>query len=313
MNTTYRSPEALQRLNLKPFDAEGRALTPFVDRKIGSRGFYIRSNGLYQQLARSIGIADFSFYLANPPQFEVQSQFNKAFEFDPKKLKLAYAIGATLNGAPKSFESLSAFGFRVWDSSEPLSITVELKFFKGMWGIHSAREEVFNPMMLLAQTILPTEEAGGILVSPSPNYFIGMQKMIQAFVMVANEVAVGSMNFIGKLGGFVTRLTEGGKKLSNEVIQMGANILMSYASTRSRSRGTYNLVFGNVESPSMVFYNMIAESASPQFSLDVDTEGFPISGTLRMTYKSMFSADISHLPMRFRKKALQSNPGITST
>ena len=127
-----------------------------------------------------------SLYLSSPPQFDVQSSFGPLFNFDPKKLKLAYEISTTLNGGHDTFESLSAFGFQAWEGSSPLKITVELKFFKGMWGWNDARNEVFNPIALLVETVLPTEGPGGILISPSPNYYVGLSKLLQTYTTIGS-------------------------------------------------------------------------------------------------------------------------------
>ena len=80
---------------------------------------------------------------------------------------------------------------------------------------------------------------------------------------------------------------------------------MGFANSKAQSRGTYNLFFGNDQARSLSFYNYICEGASPQFSLEVDDAGFPIWGAVRLSFASVFSANVSHFPMQFTEKTAQ--------
>jgi len=245
-----------------------------------------------------------SLYLASPPQFDAQSNFGPLFNFDPKKLKLAYEISETIAGRPgNTFESLSAFGFQAWESSSPLKITVELKFFKGMWGWNDARNEVFNPIALLVETVLPTEGAGGVLISPSPNYYVGLTQLLKTYTTIGSNLIKGITDFIA--GGIDSLLSTSiraqvGQAVANVTSKI-SSVIVGFASGRSQSRGTYNLIFGGYDKPTLQFYNYICESASPQFSLEMDESGFPIWGLVRLTFASVFSANVSHFPMHFPK------------
>jgi len=86
-----------------------------------------------------------------------------------------------------------------------------------------------------------------------------------------------------------------------------SNVIMGFANSRAQSRGTYNLKFGPISSgtaKAMEFYNYICESAAPQFSLEVDDDGYPIWGSVRLSFASVFSANVSHFPMRFPSQSV---------
>lgn len=223
-------------------------------------------------------------FLAEPLTLSVRSSFDQPFSgFNIRALKFVADATQLLTGQNTHFDHIDSFGFRSWVGSEPLAINLSFKFFMGMWGLHDARIEVYNPMAFLSQLCLPAATGWGGLIAPAPNSYAGFSAIVRSFSGIASAIS-------GALFG------NGALKLLDNGIQTAASAATSLADQLSAAmsayRGVYTVIVGG-----MCFRSMICESAELSFSQDMDSEGFPIFGTARVTFQSVFSAKAGDVPL----------------
>lgn len=230
------------------------------------------------------GIMRGPLYLAEPISMSTRSNFDTPFSgLNLRALKFAADATQLLTGKPTHFDHIDSAGFRSWAGSEPLSINVNLKFCLGMWGLHDARTEVYNPLAFLSQLCLPAGTGSGGLIAPAPNSYAGYAYMVNTYAGIASSIssALFSENVLKFLDKAVQVGTEAAKTVANTL-----------AAAMSAYRGVYNIQIGG-----MNFGGMVCESVELSFSQDVDTLGFPIWGTARMTFQSLFAAKAGDIPV----------------
>jgi hypothetical protein len=222
-------------------------------------------------------------YLQEAPQINASSRYEEPYSgMNLKAWQLAADTVTFATGKNVRFDALAVTGFRSFSGSEPLRVTVTFKFYMGMWGYYDGCYEVYNPIAFLTQLCLPMS-ANGVLISPGPNSYTGFAEVVKTFTGLAK--AMSSAVF-----------SDTALSMVDSIIQKGATAIDSVAQTlakkMSANRGVYTLRIG-----SMYYSNLFCEAAEPQFSPVVDDNGYPVWGTVRMTFSSMFSAQAGSIPI----------------
>lgn len=79
------------------------------------------------------------------------------------------AVGQATEGRIAFGSQFSQFGFQTWDSTDPISLSLNLGFYHGSTGRYNAKVEVYDPVMVLSKLPLPTRRSSGMLVAPGPS------------------------------------------------------------------------------------------------------------------------------------------------
>lgn len=146
-------------------------------------------------------------------------------------------------------------GFQSWTKSDPIQFTAQL----GFYATYSAKNEVYDPMIILAKAVLPTIGSAGQFFSPGPS-FVNTFKDDKGKTVKRSNV----------------------KKVDNN------------NSSTSVSGNTYSIQIGEILS----LKNVILTKAEPTFSSEITSDGYPIWGKLALDIKTTSSAYQSLLDSR---------------
>lgn len=142
-----------------------------------------------------------------------------------------------------------------WQTPEPLEIkSLTFDFNIGMNGVWSGRQEVYNPMMALARVALASPGEGSRLVGPLP---------------ANSEIYAGL--FDSALSG-VAAATADGQDFLSDFLSTFENKM---AGQFSGAVGKVRMQYGNIFLP-----DFIVPEVSVKFSNELDSEGYPIRGTI---------------------------------
>lgn len=217
----------------------------------------------------------------------VEEMFNAAKGIIQSSLSNAGGAGNLAVGATEIFAQgfrlfgvqlfNKAFMAKAWEGTEPIDLGINLKFFFGMKDLWSAKEEVYKPIMKLMGYVVPEGE-GIIITTPGPS-------AIDVFGFYASDI----------FRGIKASLTR--DQLNNTVQQqLGENIDNTSVPIGNRNRNsinkTWKITVGyssngtSINTPFFVLDNLIVTSSSFTLSPEVDTDGAPINGTVKMNLTS---------------------------
>lgn len=199
-------------------------------------------------------------------------------------------------------------GVKAWDGSKGgFSFEYEFSFAMGQYGLWNAKEEVVKPILNLIAPALPRSMDNFSMNGPFPTAIQLLSQMVQ-------DVGKKILGSFGELstGNYDTKIKDAGEELrgwfnglkeSSEIsdkvsyvlesingIGEGINgVLKDLSDTlndviqESYQNYTYDVKFGNF----VTFNNMIITNGETSFSNEVDQYGYPIAGTVKLTFEGL--------------------------
>lgn len=169
-----------------------------------------------------------------------------------------------------------AFMAKAWEGEEPVDISINLKFFFGMDGTWSGLKEVYQPIMkIMAETVPADKDSKGILLTaPGPRaidvftyfgkyIFDGLSKAIKDTLQPQTE----------ELSKDVETESLAATSLKTNIIKNTWSLSIGYSSNGE----TINKSF-------FILSNLVVTNSTFAFSPEVDTDGAPINGTLKLSF-----------------------------
>lgn len=202
---------------------------------------------------------NFGYGMSSPIADTLDAVLPKKAQTVIKGLKTAAdAINAFANDDNEGENDVASV-FNPWTKSVPawdqkpvnLKFSYTFNFRLGQSRLWNAKQEVFLPIINLLAPVLPRNIDYWLTKGPIP----GKAELLA-------DSIVGALR-----AGFNA---EGGKKLAENVF----NAVKSY---------TYNIDFGNT----VAISNCLINGAKPSFSSDTDTEGYPIAGSIELSFTTI--------------------------
>jgi len=173
-----------------------------------------------------------------------------------------------------------AFLAKAWEKSDPISLTVNLKFFYGMKDEWNGQTEVYKPIMEIMGATVPKEGSAGWTISaPGPNALnVYAYFGAQLFSFLKTVDKTGSVE---KAAGNISRSANGGN-----------DITTGTSATTFAETGLWTLKMGysksgsKIDLPYYTLSSLIVKSSSFTLSSEVDQNGAPINGTISLTLDS---------------------------
>lgn len=171
-------------------------------------------------------------------------------------LKAAQAVKSTQRGRAPSFNPWFKYA-KAWTNTEPIAIPLRFEFKMGQYGLWSAKEEVAKPILAL---LVPTIPA-----------WVGALTMTGPFQSAPELIA----NIILKT------LSTAGEALFGEQDVKTIGAQMSNVMLEEIKQNTYRIEIGN----QFVLDYAYCLEANVSMSTATDQNGFPISGSISMTFE----------------------------
>ena len=200
-------------------------------------------------------------------------------------------------------------GVKAWDGSKGgFSFDYEFSFAMGQYGLWNAKEEVVKPILNLIAPALPRSMDNFSMNGPFPTAIQLLSQMVKgawdnikdkawnkiqgvlnnginfkdASGAIDNELKGWfegeSLGGLDKVSGALTSIGGG----INDVLEDLSNALNTVIQDSYRDY-TYNVKFGNF----VTFNNMIITNGETSFSNEVDQYGYPIAGTVKLTFEGL--------------------------
>lgn len=200
-------------------------------------------------------------------------------------------------------------GVKAWDGSKGgFSFEYEFSFAMGQYGLWNAKEEVVKPILNLIAPALPRSMDNFSMSGPFPTAIQLLSKMVQgAWNNIKNKAWTKLQGFFNNDSDsedasgatdndpndwFEGESLGGWDKVSKAINDIGGGIngvLKDLSDTlndviqESYQNYTYDVKFGNF----VTFNNMIITNGETSFSNEVDQYGYPIAGTVRLTFEGL--------------------------
>ena len=200
-------------------------------------------------------------------------------------------------------------GVKAWDGSKGgFSFDYEFSFAMGQYGLWNAKEEVVKPILNLIAPALPRSMDNFSMNGPFPTAIQLLSQMVKgawnnikdkawnkiqgvlnnginfkdASGAIDNELKGWfegeSLGGLDKVSGALTSIGGG----INDVLEDLSNALNTIIQDSYRNY-TYDVKFGNF----VTFNNMIITNGETSFSNEVDQYGYPIAGTVKLTFEGL--------------------------
>lgn len=185
-------------------------------------------------------------------------------------------IGTALNNNDDVSKTWQPWGKDIiaWKGSRGgLEFEYEFNFRLGQYGIWNAYEEIVKPVLNLVAPAIPRGLDALSMTGPFPNIWQLLARMIGG---VFNNNS-NSSNTSDSTTKFTGTMESVGNKINDILISSYKNY-------------TFNVKFGNM----MTFNKMIVTNAEANFSNKVDQEGWPISGSAKLTFQGMIPLALTY-------------------
>lgn len=196
-------------------------------------------------------------------------------------------------------------GVKAWDGSqEGFKFEYEFSFAMGQYGLWNAKEEVVKPILNLIAPALPRSIDNFSMNGPFPTAIQLLSQMVQN----VGDKLLGSFGELTK-SNLDTKIQDAGTELKNwfssfeetpgvldkvskAINDIGGGIngvLKGLSDTLNKviqdsyRNYTYDVKFGNF----VTFNNMIITNGETSFSNEVDQYGYPIAGTVKLTFEGL--------------------------
>ena len=198
---------------------------------------------------------------------------------------------------------------KAWDGSkEGFSFEYEFSFAMGQYGLWNAKEEVVKPILNLIAPALPRSMNNFSMNGPFPTAIQLLSQMvkgawtnikdkawnkIQGLLNKDSDLKDDSGAIDNELKGWFEGESLGGlDKVSKAINDIGGGIndvledlsnALNKVIQDSYRNYTYDVKFGNF----VTFNNMIITNGETSFSNEVDQYGYPIAGTVKLTFEGL--------------------------
>jgi hypothetical protein len=177
-----------------------------------------------------------------------------------------------------------AYMAKAWEGEEPIDLGVNLKFFYGMKEEWSGLTEVYKPIMGLMSATVPVEETKNIdiISAPSPSaisVYASYAKSLFSFMRV--ESLQSKINTIPSAASkdmkdvIPTFPTDDEATARAKVLEKTWKISIGYS-----KNGT------TIDRPFYSLSNLIVTSAGFSFSPELDSNGAPINGSIKLNFSA---------------------------
>ena len=197
-------------------------------------------------------------------------------------------------------------GVKAWDGSKGgFSFDYEFSFAMGQYGLWNAKEEVVLPILNLIAPALPRSMSNFSMDGPFPTAMQLLSLLVQNFLSDTYSKE-GNSNFLGYFENTVDRLKTNIKEDGifkgvattavtdiNDVLEDLSNILNDVIQ-ESYKGYTYDVKFGNF----VTFNNMIITNGETSFSNEVDQFGYPIAGSVKLTFEGLVPLALNYSDSR---------------
>ena len=200
-------------------------------------------------------------------------------------------------------------GVKAWDGSKGgFSFEYEFSFAMGQYGLWNAKEEVVKPILNLIAPALPRSMDNFSMNGPFPTAIQLLSQMvkgawnnikdnawnkIKGFLNKDSDSKDASDAIDNELKGWFEGESLGGlDKVSGALTSIGGGIngvledlsnALNKVIQDSYRDYTYDVKFGNF----VTFNNMIITNGETSFSNEVDQYGYPIAGTVKLTFEGL--------------------------
>ena len=198
---------------------------------------------------------------------------------------------------------------KAWDGSkEGFSFEYEFSFAMGQYGLWNAKEEVVKPILNLIAPALPRSMNNFSMNGPFPTAIQLLSQMvkgawnnikdkawnkIQGLLNKDSDLKDASGAIDKELNDWFKGESLGGlDKVSKAINEIGGGIngvledlsnALNKVIQDSYQNYTYDVKFGNF----VTFNNMIITNGETSFSNEVDQYGYPIAGTVKLTFEGL--------------------------
>jgi hypothetical protein len=210
-------------------------------------------------------------------------------------------VGAGIDIAMKLQDLFGARLFQMamyrqaWKKPSPATIDIKLDFNWGMLEEFNALIEVFNPIKKLKSLTLPYQEESNkeVLRAPGPtalNVYKGFAETLIKTTIQGASNTVGA--FAGAVGGDTAKnlIVNSGTVLAGAISTGMSNVLTSLNDTTGNySRLWYLKLISQVDGSSSIVFEsapLVCHSSSVNYSNQIDDTGYPISGSIRLSFES---------------------------
>ena len=197
-------------------------------------------------------------------------------------------------------------GVKAWDGSKGgFYFDYEFSFAMGQYGLWNAKEEVVLPILNLIAPALPRSMSNFSINGPFPTAIQLLSLLVQNFLSDTYSKE-GNSNFLGYFENTVDRLKTNIKEDGifkgvattavteiNDVLEDLSNILNDVIQ-ESYKGYTYDVKFGNF----VTFNNMIITNGETSFSNEVDQFGYPIAGSVKLTFEGLVPLALNYSDSR---------------
>lgn len=197
-------------------------------------------------------------------------------------------------------------GVKSWDGAKGgFSFEYEFSFAMGQYGLWNAKEEVVKPILNLIAPALPRSMSNFSMDGPFPTAIQLLSLLVQNSLSDTYSKE-GNSNFLGYFENTVDRLKTNIKEDGifkgvattavteiNDVLEDLSNILNDVIQ-ESYKGYTYDVKFGNF----VTFNNMIITNGETSFSNEVDQFGYPIAGSVKLTFEGLVPLALNYSDSR---------------
>jgi hypothetical protein len=153
---------------------------------------------------------------------------------------------------------------QAWKGTKPGTFTLTLSFFMGMLDKWDGNSEVYTPIQALYSQTLPSEGQIGALFSPAPTALDVFTKFATYTITGGGDAKETKDNILGALN-------------------LASNNLGTISKAFSSSK-TWTVRFGLGTKVYLVMSDLVCTEATFKFENRLDSNGYPISGTISFTF-----------------------------
>ena len=197
-------------------------------------------------------------------------------------------------------------GVKSWDGSKGgFSFEYEFSFAMGQYGLWNAREEVVKPILNLIAPALPRSMDNFSMNGPFPTAI----QLLSLLVQNSADAILDKMDDISFKDATTGAISHLGDSFRNNIAEEGLvkGVLVSSTDAvngvlrtisdelnaviqESYKGYTYNVSFGNF----VTFNDMIITNGETSFSNEVDQYGYPIAGSVKLTFEGLVPLAMSY-------------------
>jgi uncharacterized protein YqkB len=167
---------------------------------------------------------------------------------------------------------------KAWKTSSQLSFSLRFNFYMGMAGEYSGKTEVYNPIRALGYIFLPRVTSGIQILGPGPSYSSMISDQGKVVYDALQKTVDGwAINFFGD---------DAAKQFDSIVNGIGNAVKGTLPSEDATGGGRIRLTVG--KNNVINFSKILPMDFTYSFSKDLDSDGFPISGSCTIACETLY-------------------------